>query len=546
MKKVILALLIVFTVLLAVSCGCDGCRDGSDDTERSVDKIYKDITDEYKELLKKKKNGEEIVLSNDGTVNGALLAIASVCEDPDAMGYAVKDINKDGTDELVLMEKGNKIYALITVVDGKSVLVDTFFESGTIDLDGVIYKRVVSKDSDGKLVNSYLYAKTLTSDGKLAGFELGTDVTQNGHEHYKVINGEKTGINWYEIQELERKYSDILSESELTAKKAGFYFIPVFGERKDSGDAIDLSCYDGIIAAAKKFGTYYGDFTQEKYVNGEYDGIFSFKNVEEYDVFNKLFWSGYVFSDVDSGYAQKDINGDGVDELILMNANYEISAVFTMKENVPVMVYNSCGRSTFIDENGRICVTNYFTPMWLDVAVYSIEDAKLNTLMHIGVHPGESNYEMISYKIENGKIKYITTDERVAIAKEYSMDCPDDCSDLECMKLHTGIGFIPFEKYTPDPSLVGEYIAADLIGPIVLSIKFVTAEEIDFSTELYTKEDGKTLINAVAVKNGEKYVFDNGTVKGSLEFYKNSILLSVSESQDENINCGVYFMTPDE
>lgn len=56
------------------------------------------------------------------------------------------------------------------------------------------------------------------------------------------------------------------------------------------------------------------------------------------------------------GYARKDLNGDGTDELVLLRGDGELIALFTMQGESPVLLdYTRSGEVEWIDEQGRYC-----------------------------------------------------------------------------------------------------------------------------------------------------------------------------------------------
>ena len=62
------------------------------------------------------------------------------------------------------------------------------------------------------------------------------------------------------------------------------------------------------------------------------------------------------------GYVIKDLNGDGTDELVLLRADGELIALFTMQGESPVLLdYTRSGEIEWIDEQGRYCVESLRT-----------------------------------------------------------------------------------------------------------------------------------------------------------------------------------------
>jgi hypothetical protein len=92
--------------------------------------------------------------------------------------------------------------------------------------------------------------------------------------------------------------------------------------------------------------------------------------------------AGYIDTDgndyrVAIGYAYKDINRDGKDELFILNENSDIIALFTLQKNTPVMLFRACdGGKTALDDQGRLMVGRYADRNFrsMEYFVYSLND----------------------------------------------------------------------------------------------------------------------------------------------------------------------------
>ena len=92
------------------------------------------------------------------------------------------------------------------------------------------------------------------------------------------------------------------------------------------------------------------------------------RDEDEFERFSSLYSSVFDFypgrGELDSnsphhklgcGYVQKDLNSDGVDELILINSEYYIMAIFSYADGKPILLGNYMPRrACWIDGEGRL------------------------------------------------------------------------------------------------------------------------------------------------------------------------------------------------
>ena len=244
MKKVILILICCSMFTAMTSCNQSNNTDSNDnsfytsvnnETVLSSNEIYQDILNLYRELLLLKEeniNYDELFLEqyhSDNPIEDAVFH-AVLRNRPEKMGYALKDLNNDTIEELILLDKNYHIYTIFTIVNGQPTAVnDLFFGDGNhtaaIGSDGTIYKHGYGK---GEAV--YGYAKKLSSDGLLVGFEFGcldVDLDDSMVEYYKIINGERVIIDYNEFQLLNEEYYGIVGNSTELTQNSGIHFIKI-------------------------------------------------------------------------------------------------------------------------------------------------------------------------------------------------------------------------------------------------------------------------------------------------------------------------------
>jgi hypothetical protein len=148
-------------------------------------------------------------------------------------GYAIKDLNGDGVDELVLLNSDYTIVAIFSTVHGRPVLFGNYWERHKcyIDGEGLIHE----SGSSGADVGSHKIFR-IAKDGAT---ELIEEYGRDGHEwidgeavdkYYRIGNGEeKVYITKEEYDSLSAKYGKFTSKA-YTRENSGLEFTPLFSE----------------------------------------------------------------------------------------------------------------------------------------------------------------------------------------------------------------------------------------------------------------------------------------------------------------------------
>jgi len=140
------------------------------------------------------------------------------------VGYAIKDINGDGTPELILLNKESTILSLFTLKDNKPVLLGSYSRReycGGIAADGTIYT----------VGRAGAAAYSLTASNQKPGASELTELTYfycdadynaepTAFFYRQVINGEERDITHERFQELMSQYSTPPTPMQFT-------FIPI-------------------------------------------------------------------------------------------------------------------------------------------------------------------------------------------------------------------------------------------------------------------------------------------------------------------------------
>ncbi len=164
-------------------------------------------------------------------------------------GYAQKDLNGDGVDELVLMNKDYYIMAILSFANGKPVLLGNYWQRNScwIDGDGLLHN---GGSNGADQISRQLYK---ISDGG-EELELISEFGINGHEwiddiaytkYYELVGGEKVSITENKFHELEQHYSKYLGSlggPAATKQYSGLVFTPLYTEAE-----IAMKMYEAAI-----------------------------------------------------------------------------------------------------------------------------------------------------------------------------------------------------------------------------------------------------------------------------------------------------------
>ena len=154
-----------------------------------------------------------------------------------SLGYAIKDLNGDGVDELVLLNNDYMVIAIFSMADEKPVLLANYIPRGRCWIDGNGWLHENGSNGADRSTNAtYKIAKGGASLELIA--EFGT----NGHEfidgvgvtkYYQLVNGEKVDITEAEYHDLGEQHGKYLGLDECAAatkEYAALTFTPLFTE----------------------------------------------------------------------------------------------------------------------------------------------------------------------------------------------------------------------------------------------------------------------------------------------------------------------------
>ncbi len=216
-------------------------------------------------------------------------------------GYSVKDLNGDGVDELVLMNKDYYIMAIFSYSNEKPVLLGNYWERNScwIDGDGLLHN---NGSSGADRSTSAIYK---IADGG-ESLELISEFGTNGHEwvddvaytkYYKVVGSEKVSIIESEYNALVEQYGKYLgsvASAETTKEYSGLTFTSLYTKAE-----IAMEMYEAVLKNEIK--VYETD-------------------IEEYNYLKdcKTPYNRIPLCELERlRYAYMDVDGDSVNELVI-------------------------------------------------------------------------------------------------------------------------------------------------------------------------------------------------------------------------------------
>ncbi len=437
MKKLVLLFLCLFCLTTLCACGSSALFD------------YDDILALYEQMLVAKRDKTDFDIPTYKNERKAKIAdaLAQVVEDckPDEMGYALKDINADGTEELILMEQDHTVHAIFTVHKKKAIAVTVLDAYGCINKDGVIYGGSASTAH-----NPYCLLKTLNSDGTLRGFSCGITHDMDTVIYYKEMYGVREELTEKEFRLLWDNvcsYGDNYLPFNRTraTMEAGFYFQSVLNERTPSSDAVALSfdTYDEVLASYRAIADAKPHYTKDGFFDGSFNARFSFADSDAYAQY-----CGILFAANDApaanGYAKKDLNGDGTEELILLDESFDLIAVYTEQDGkaIPIDFYPGF-EDPWIDADGGLH-TYFWSLPFSAFALSAITEQGTLSTGEVLICYGDMRAPMYSdyYIWKNGQLTAIPHEQATALF-EAQLDVPTGYQKNEYTKAVAGLTYQP-------------------------------------------------------------------------------------------------------
>ncbi len=223
-----------------------------------------------------------------------------------SFGYAIKDLNDDGVDELVLLNNEYHVIAIFSYADGKPVLLSNYIPRGScwIDGDGLLHEN----GSGGAYYSANAVYKIADGGAEL---ELIVEFGTNGHEwigdvaytkYYKLVNGEEAEITETEFNDLIEQYGKYLGSvagATATKEHSGLQFIPIITKSEIAMEMFESAIHDEITVIDERLGE--TSLKNLRFSNGD-------TSLDACKLLKK---------------AALDVDHDGVDEFVIQSPDYE-------------------------------------------------------------------------------------------------------------------------------------------------------------------------------------------------------------------------------
>ncbi len=578
MKKFLATLLCLCLLLTAAAC--------TQDPEKSYEKqksLYDDIIAEYTALLTAKQNGEELPAPNtegmderEAAIATALHGIVDDCKDAETaqnLGYGFKDMDGNGTPELILLTKYTNIKAIFTISDKRPILLEANYGKGTTFMFATNNRFFMLRDKvTDNIEEATVYIWRVDGDKAAYDSIYGAIYDQEKREcleRFQMVDDKRVPVDEESYKELDREYRQSLGTGYSDTHKllAPYIHFPLTDKvPTENLPVADFSSYTAIRETYKAISTCLEDFESAKWFQGEYDNLFAFPNDISFEYYTQLLYAAY-HSAYYEGYDEIDLNGDGQDELVIMNEDYTIKAIFTQKNGRPVMLGAYANASCWLDDQGLIHIDR-------------IDYYELEYSLYEFTKEGDYNIVYSILVAENGN-RYLTKDgktEKISFEESLEIYYDDYCRYTEPFSPHeqtrnaSSLTYTPLVETTEDltKAAVGKtwrknadlektsgkewgawgntYVTFENVTDSGMDINFkyvFTFNYPDPDRENYLLEDTtESSLKITASNQDGVFVFDESGIKGHFEFGQKYLWIIIEESTDQRFPAGAhcYFM----
>ena len=572
MKKILSALLCFFILL-----GTTACLPFQKSQALYIE--YDDIISEYTALLSAKKNGEELPALNTDDMDDQDRAIAEVlrgivnnCKNVEAverLGYGYKDFDGNGTKELVLLNKYTSIQAIFTISNERPILLESNYKAGNSFVFATKSRFFMVRSTVNDNIEETTFYTCRVSGDKMAYDAIYGKVydcdKKETLEIFEITDGNRTPINEDTFNELYREYKKATLPDYTTTVKllAPRIFFPLKDDvTNENLPVADFSSYAAIRETYNKISTCLDKFESQKWHSGEYDNLFTFPNEHSFEYYTRLLYAAYHGNYIE-GYDEIDLNGDGQDELVLMNEDYSIKAIFTQKNGVPVMVECLSGGVGWLDDQGFIHIDreDYYE---LEYSVYEFTKSGDYSLVYSILLAENGN----RYLTKNGKTEQITFEKSLEIFYDDYNRYPEYFDPNEQTRNVSKLTYTPLTPTTEEERIqaakdITWYKYAHLERTtgkdLAHSNTYVTFENVTdtqmdvnfrYAFTFYYPDPNKdnfllddtteTFLRVTARAENGVFAFDENGVKGRIEFGQKHLWIIIEESTDERFPVGYH------
>ena len=568
MMKRILCILLAAILLLPALCACGSM------TPEQQKAAYDGIIAEYTALLKAKQNGETLtppdttgMSEGEAAISEAVYTAVNITNFPEDMAYTYWDMDGNGTLELLLMTSPPILKAVFTL-DGETPVLLGHADENVMWYYSTkgelirIHEALEEEQGNNTLTYARVAGTALTEDTSFGVTYEIKDGKRTTIGYYEMADGEKKTIDKERYDSLTEVYNALWDDANLYENKLNTpcMFFPL-AEGDETPPPADFSSYEAVKSTFKAMVAYLPQ-VNAKWPTGKLDACFTYDSDEEFHVYNYLMLMTRLYipdngafsavlegGEKAYGYCETDVNGDGVDELLLMTDDYRIFSIFTTVKGKVVYMEEYAdfarkwGTSSVDGEGNFYSIKTATDGLGRERAIFTFtSDGKLTKTLHIKeVFMSENDGY---FKFENGEQIRLTEEEYRTLKENYDkLDSSRYGSGGESVRNCTDITFTPFFEMpsathipTDDPWApmgLSDVRSLDLIqvGDETVSFTFNWAE---YNEEGYKESTGQ-LQDVTATLTDGKYVFEKNGVTGYLEFGVYKIWLVVESSENEHI-----------
>lgn len=543
--------------------------------------LYDDTISQYTALLTSKQKGEslfapsaEYMSPREIAISEALYGIVSLCADAQAaekLGYGYKDLDGNGTPELILLTKHFKISAIFTISDDLPILLEANYGAGTAFYFAANNRFLMSRSSvNNNIEEATFYTCRVSGNTMVYDTVYGKVYDQDKKEileYFQLVDNNRVSISKDTFNELsrEQKKTVNLGYRDISKRFAPFIHYPLRETHTNKNLPIaDFSSYATIRETCQKIATCSEQFNRYNWIAGEYDDLFAYPNDVSFEYYTQLLL-GTSYS-LAMGYDEIDLNGDTQNELVLLDEDYRIKAIFTQKDGVPVLLDAFASETCWLDDQGLIHVDN---EQYQELE-YSLYEFTIK---------GEYNLVYSILVADNGN-RYLTRDgktEKITFEASLELYNDDYCRYSEPFEPHEQTRNSSDLTYTPlSPSTEDQLHAATAqtwhknanlkktsgkelaYGDTYITFKDETDSQLTISLKYvftfsypdpqkdnyFLNHSTESILEITACKEGNRLVFEESGIKGTVDFGHNSLWLILEESSDQRFPVGHHFYQP--
>ena len=574
--KRILCILLTAILLLPALCACGGM------TPEQQKAAYNGIIAEYTALLKAKQNGETLTAPDttgmsegEAAIAEAVFETASACENPEKMAYAYKDMDGNGTLELLFLTSPMDLQAIFAL-DGKAPVLlacddGEKDEDWYFDAEGRVYSTVHTildmekKQIEATGIHFHVEGAELVQDVQyiLTWFVVNNRPTST--EYFEVVDGTRQPIDEARYSELSADYNRVHDYSgfqSIQRKLNAPRMIFLLDEQTETPPTVDFSTYEAIRETYKAISTRLEDYDTDDWLAGKYDNLFTYPDDVAYSYYQHLLYAAYGGGTCE-GYDEIDLNGDGMDELVILNEDYVIKAIFTQKNGMPVLLgafgYETC----WLDGQGLIHIDRN-DGYELEYSVYELTKKGDYNPVYSILMTEDGN----RYLVKDGEKKQITFEESLDRLYNEYYPYTEPFTANEHTRVASDLTYTPLTPPTEDLTLAGTgktwqknasldktsgkefgawsntYLTFDAVTDTQMNLHIryeFSFHYPDPDRENYLLVDTtESQLDITATIQDGVLVFDGGGIKGHIEFGQKYLWLVIEEGNDERFPVGYH------